>query len=38
MCKADYLGKSVPNENYLAQYIKDVLDDVDGYNGIAFNR
>lgn len=38
MCKADYLGKSVPNENYLAQYIKDVLDDVDGYDGIAFNR
>lgn len=38
MCKADYLNSSVPDEKYLAKYIKDVLDDVDGYEGIAFCR
>ena len=29
MCKADFLGSSVPDEHYLALYIKDVIDDVD---------
>lgn len=38
MCKADYLGSSITNEEYLAKYIKDVLDDPDGYDGIVFNR
>lgn len=38
MCKADYLGSSITDENRLARYIKDVIDDVDGYDGIAFNR
>ena len=38
MCKADLLGKSVPNNQYLARYIKDVIDDVDGYEGIVFYR
>lgn len=38
MCKADYLGSSIPDEQHLALYIKDVLDDADGYDGIAFNR
>ena len=38
MCKADYLGSSIPNEQHLTLYIKDVLDDADGYDGIAFNR
>lgn len=38
MAKADYLGSSIPDESCLAKYIKDVLDDIDGYDGIAFNR
>lgn len=38
MCKADFLGKSIPDEQHLAQYIKDVIDDVDAYDGIVFNR
>lgn len=38
MCKADYLGSSVPDEHHLAKYVKDVVDDVDGYDGLVFNR
>lgn len=38
MCKADFLGKSVPTEEHLAKYIKDVLDDVDAEEGYVFNR
>lgn len=38
MCKADFLGKSVPTEEHLAKYIKDVLDDVDAEDGYVFNR
>jgi hypothetical protein len=38
MCKADYLGSSITDEMHLAKYIKDVIDDVDGYDGIVFNR
>ena len=38
MCKADLLGSSVPDEHHLAKYVKDVVDDVDGYDGIVFNR
>ena len=38
MGKADYLGDSVPDEAHLARYIKNVIDDPDGYDGIAFNR
>lgn len=38
MAKADYFGKSIPNEKYLAMYIKDVIDDEDGYEGLPFNR
>jgi len=35
---ADYLGDSVPDMDHLAKYVKDVLDDPDGYDGIAFCR
>lgn len=35
---SDYMGSSIPEEQYLARYIKDVLDDRDGYEGIAFCR
>ena len=38
MCKADFLGDSVPNEQYLAKYIKNVIDDPDGYDGLPFYR
>lgn len=39
MCRADYLGESVPNDDvHLAMYIKNVIDDPDGYDGLPFNR
>lgn len=38
MCKADYLGSSITDEKHLCLYVKDVIDDVDGYDGIVFNR
>lgn len=38
MCKADFLGRSIPNEEYLAMYIKDVIDDPDAEEGYLFNR
>lgn len=38
MCKADFLNDSVPDEEHLAKYVKNVIDDVDGYDGIVFNR
>ena len=39
MCKADYLGSSVPNDDvHLSLYIKDTIDDPDGYDGMVFNR
>lgn len=38
MVKADFLGKSVPNEQCLAKYIKDAIDDPDAEEGYIFNR
>lgn len=39
MCKADYLGSSVPNNDHnLCMYVKDTIDDPDGYDGQPFNR
>lgn len=39
MCKADFLGKSVPNDDtHFCMYIKNVIDDPDGYDGQVFNR
>ena len=37
MCVADFLGSSVPNEQYLTLYIKDVIDDADAEEGYVFN-
>ena len=34
----DYMGSSIPDEKHLALYVKDVIDDKDGYDGIVFNR
>lgn len=38
MCKADFLGSSIADEAHVARYVKDVIDDVDAYDGIVFNR
>ena len=35
---SDYLGGSIIDEAHLARYVKEVLDDRDGYEGIAFSR
>lgn len=35
---SDYLGSSITDEMHLARYVKDVLDDKDGYEGIALTR
>lgn len=34
----DYYGSSIEDEKHLALYVKDVIDDKDGYEGIVFNR
>lgn len=38
MARSDYMGSSIADEAHLAKYVKDVLDDKDGYEGIAFTR
>lgn len=38
MVKADYWGSSIEDEEHMAKYIKDVICDVDGYDGIVFCR
>lgn len=38
MGMADYLGDSVPDMEHLAKYVRNVIDDPDGYEGIAFGR
>lgn len=35
-CKVKLLGSSVPNEQYLAKYIKDSVDNTDSENGAIF--
>ena len=34
----DFMGNSIIDEKHLALYVKDVIDDEDGYDGIVFNR
>ena len=34
----DFFGSSIVDEKHLALYVKDVIDDKDGYDGIIFNR
>lgn len=38
MVKADFLWKSVPTEQHLAMYVKDLIDDADADEGFIFNR
>lgn len=33
MCRADYLGSSVPDELHLAMFVRDLCDDVDAADG-----
>lgn len=35
---ADYMGSSIEDEKHLASYIKDYIDDPDGYEGLPFTR
>lgn len=34
----DFYGSSITDDKHLALYVKDVIDDADGYDGIVFNR
>lgn len=38
MAKADFHGSSILEESKLIRYVKDYLDDPDGYDGIALTR
>ena len=38
MCRADYFGSSITNEQYLARYVKDFIDDPDGGSEKAFRH
>lgn len=38
MAIADFLGSSISDEAHLAKYVKDVIDDKDGYDGMVFTR
>lgn len=38
MAMSDFFGKSLPNEQYVAMWIRDVMDDVDKRDGYIFNR
>lgn len=38
MAYADFYGSSILNDSQLAKYIKDVMEDEDGYDGLVFNR
>lgn len=38
MAKADYYGSSIIEESRLIKFIKDYLDDPDGYDGVAMTR
>lgn len=38
MALSDYFGSSIPNPQYLAMFIRDYIDDEDGYDGLPFTR
>lgn len=38
MARSDFWGSAISDEPHLAKYVKDYLDDTDGYESIAFNR
>lgn len=38
MCKADYLGSSIEDEQHLLKYVKDTVDDIDASSETTFRR
>lgn len=38
MCKNDYLNSSISDENHLALFVKDTIEDVDSCDGHIFRR
>lgn len=38
MARADFLRSSIEDEKHLILYVKDLIDDPDGYEGLVFNR
>ena len=38
MAKSDFHGSSLPDEAHLIRFVKDYLDDPDGYEGVAMTR
>lgn len=38
MCRADYMGSSITDEQHIALFIKDYVDDKDGYSELPFTR
>lgn len=38
MCKADYLGSSIEDDEHLAMYVKDTIDDADASSETTFRR
>jgi len=38
MVMSDFYGKSIKDEEHLILYVKDVIDDVDAYEGMPFTR
>lgn len=38
MAKSDFFGSALQSENQICRFVKDYIDDVDGYEGIAFTR
>lgn len=38
MCMADYMGSSIDDERHMALFIRDYVDDQDGYSELPFTR
>jgi len=38
MARADFFGSSIPNDQMLALFIRDYIDDPDGYSGLPLTR
>ena len=38
MCLADYMGSSIEDERHIALFVKDYVDDQDGYEELPFTR
>lgn len=38
MGKSDFMGKSITDEHHLMKFVKDYIDDKDGYDGMPFTR